>query len=289
MLGVAEHEAEPPAGHAVALREREHLDADLARAVDGEEALGAAPVEDEVAVGEVVDDRRSGLVRELDRLGEHTGWGRDGGGVRGVVEVDGGDVVPRRTGPVGAAVRGERQRDPLGAGQRDGGVVVGIAGIRQQDPVAALREHERELDERRRRPRQERDLALRIELDAVDGRVALRDRAPGRLQPREGRIAVDGGGRLARRLDERLDDVRRRRHVGVAAADVDHVRPGRGHAREQRGEVLLRQPLDPVGAGPHRRDATASASSRRRPRRPSRGRGGACAAGRSTTSGSARR
>ena len=29
-LGVADHEAEPPAGHAVALREREHLDADLA-------------------------------------------------------------------------------------------------------------------------------------------------------------------------------------------------------------------------------------------------------------------
>ena len=113
-------------------------------------------------------DRRAGLVRELDRLGEDAGRSGDGGGVRRIVEVDRGDPFARRAGPVGAAVPTERERDPLGAGQRDGGVVVGIAGIGQQDPLAALREHERELDERRRRPRQERDLALGVELDAVD-------------------------------------------------------------------------------------------------------------------------
>ena len=256
-LRIADDEAEPPAGHAVALREREHLDADLACAVLGEEALGPAAVEDEVGVGEVVHDRRARLVRELDRLGEDAGRSRDGGRVRGIVEVDRGDAFPRRARPVGAAVLAERERDPLGARQCDRRVVVGVAGIGQQDPLAALREHERELDERRRRPRQERDLALGVELDAVDGGVAVRDRLLRRREPREGRIAVDGGRRLARRFDQRLDHVWRRRHVGVAAADVDHVRPGRRDAREERREVLLRQALDPVGAGPHRPDATA--------------------------------
>ena len=138
-LGVADDEAEPPAGHAVALREREHLDADLARAVLGEEALGSAAVEDQVAVREVVDDRRARLARELDGLGEHAGRSRDGGRVRRVVEVDGGDPLARRAGPVGPAVLAERERDPLGARQRDRRVVVGVAGIGQQDPLAALR------------------------------------------------------------------------------------------------------------------------------------------------------
>ena len=55
-LLVSEHEAEPPARHAVALREREELDPDLARARLGKKASRRAPVEDEIAVGEVVQD-----------------------------------------------------------------------------------------------------------------------------------------------------------------------------------------------------------------------------------------
>src|SRR3982751_139390 len=51
-LGVPDREADAPPGHAVRLREREELEADLARALGREEALRAAPVEDEVAVRE---------------------------------------------------------------------------------------------------------------------------------------------------------------------------------------------------------------------------------------------
>src|SRR5205809_612944 len=50
-LRVADHEPDPPAGHAEGLGHREHLDADLLRAGRGEEAARLAPVEDEVAVG----------------------------------------------------------------------------------------------------------------------------------------------------------------------------------------------------------------------------------------------
>ena len=49
--------------------------------------------------------------------------------------------------------------------------------------------------------------------------------------------------------------MRRRRDVGVAAAEVDQRLAGLGRdggdACEKRREVLLRQPFDPVGAGPH--------------------------------------
>src|SRR5581483_9806239 len=49
-LRVPEGEADPPARHAVRLRHREELEAHLARAVDRQEALGAAAVEDALAV-----------------------------------------------------------------------------------------------------------------------------------------------------------------------------------------------------------------------------------------------
>ena len=114
-LRVPEHEAEPPAGHAEALREGEELDADLARARLREEAPRAAAVEDEVAVGEVVQDGGSRLLRERDRLGEDAvgRGGRDR--VRRVVEVDEGRRRSRERAPLGPAVVVERQLDALRA------------------------------------------------------------------------------------------------------------------------------------------------------------------------------
>ena len=61
---------------------------------------------------------------------------------------------------------------------------------------------------------------------------------------------MDDRGLLARALDERLDHVRRRRHVRVAAAEVDErlasARGGLLHAREQPHEVLLGEPVEPA-------------------------------------------
>jgi len=55
-LGTADHEADPPAGHVVALRQREELHGDLFCAGDFEDGGRAVAVEDQVGVGEVVDD-----------------------------------------------------------------------------------------------------------------------------------------------------------------------------------------------------------------------------------------
>ncbi|MDX6455742.1 MAG: hypothetical protein QOD48_1849, partial [Gaiellaceae bacterium] len=54
---------------------------------------------------------------------------------------------------------------------------------------------------------------------------------------------------------ERLDDMVRRRYVGIAAAQIDEwlaVKRSRGgNAREQRCEVLLRQAIESGGSRPH--------------------------------------
>ncbi len=62
-------------------------------------------------------------------------------------------------------------------------------------------------------------------------------------------------GLVARGLDECVDDVRGRRDIGIAAAEIDQrlARLGRhgGDAREERREVLLGEPFDSVRPRPH--------------------------------------
>jgi hypothetical protein len=61
--------------------------------------------------------------------------------------------------------------------------------------------------------------------------------------------------RPARRLDERVDDVRRRPHLGVAATQIDERRTAfrrrRGDALEQRDEVLPGKSFETFGARTH--------------------------------------
>ena len=75
-------------------------------------------------------------------------------------------------------------------------------------------------------------LGVGIELDAVAALVPLADRGAQVGDAARRRVAVVA--RVARRLADLLDDVRRRRQVGVAHAEVDDVLAGaaRGHASE---------------------------------------------------------
>ena len=127
----------------------------------GEDALRLATVEDEVAVGEVVDEDGAGPIRERNRLGEDTRRRGDPTGIRRVVEED-----ERRRPRAQSVERGaeafervERERHPMRAGKLDPGGVVGVAGIRHEHVVALVREAEHELRERRLRPGDDRDLA----------------------------------------------------------------------------------------------------------------------------------
>ena len=136
-LGVAERESEPPTRHAVRLRHREELDPRFAGALGREEARGSAAVEDEVAVGEVVEHPRARALRPVDRFRIDALGHTRGHRVGRVVQVERRGVVRRRR-PVGPSVRLERQPGESRTGERDGGEIVGIAGIGKHDRVAAL-------------------------------------------------------------------------------------------------------------------------------------------------------
>ena len=67
---VADHEADAPAGHVVALRQSEELDGDVFGAGNLEDAGRLVAVEGDVGVGEVVDEIEAVLAGELDEARE---------------------------------------------------------------------------------------------------------------------------------------------------------------------------------------------------------------------------
>src|SRR2546423_15723377 len=98
-----DRKAEPPAGYAIALRLAEELDAGMARAFGCEEAPRPSSVEDEIAVGEVVQDPGVVRLRPLDGLLEEAFRDRGGGPAPGPVQI-------HRVGrDVGAGVRDVRR------------------------------------------------------------------------------------------------------------------------------------------------------------------------------------
>jgi hypothetical protein len=176
-LGVPDDEAQPPARHPVGLRHREHLDAHLLRTRLGKEARRAAAVEDQVAVREVVDDDGSRLLGETNGVTEDARRRRDRARIRRVVQVHRGAIPPVGALEIGrpAGRRVERQMREPGASQRHARGVVGIPGIREQDRRSTLSGDESEFHDRGLRSRNDRHLALGIELDAVDGPIAVGD------------------------------------------------------------------------------------------------------------------
>ena len=177
------------------------------------------------------------------------------------------DVVPWRRLPVRrpAELRVEAKQLQPRSGERDAGRIVGVAGVGEKNGAAALHEDERELDDRGLRPRNDRDFLVGVELHAVQGCVAIGDRAPQLRQAAKRRVpvraAIPGGGRQA------LDHVRRWAHLRIAATEVDDgLTLGGGRfcdAPQEVGEVLLRQPFQPLRSRAH--PAIVRRSERRSP------------------------
>ena len=184
---------------------------------------------------------------------ERAGGRTDRARVRRVVEVERRRVgrLVQVGGPAG--VGPERDGLELRARERRPGGIVGIERVGQQDPLPFVGQRQRELAERRLRARDDRDLALGIELDAVHVAVARRERLLRAGEAPDRGVAVHVGAGSA--LRQRLDDVRRRPDLGIAAAEVDERRPIRrgcgGDTTEKRDEVLLRQPIQAFGSGAH--------------------------------------
>jgi hypothetical protein len=110
-----------------------------------------------------------------------------------------------------------------------------IARVRTQDDVAGRRDRLRHIGEAFLGAESCDDLRLRIELHAkaavIIGGLGLAQSA----DAARGRVAV--GARLAERLLQLLDDMRRRRQVRIAHAEVDDI--GAGIPRGGLGPVHL--------------------------------------------------
>ena len=123
-----------------------------------------------------------------------------------------------------AELADEGQRHRLAAGQHGAGDVDGVAGVGGQSDVARVEEGEADVGDALLGAQQRDDLGGRVELHAE-----ARGVEPGhRLAKR--RLALVAGV-LVRRgvggaLRQRLDDVGRRRQVGVADAEADDVDAG---------------------------------------------------------------
>ena len=177
----------------------------------------------------------------------------DGAGIRGIVEIQrcrgwrGGEVG--RPAPLGT----KRHRLEARSRERRAGRVVRVVRVGQEQRVALVAEAERELDDGGLRARDQRHLGLGIELDAVDVAVAARDRLLRLRQAADRRIAVDR--RVEHGLPQSLDDVRRRPRLRVSPPEIDErlaVCGGGGRdPAEEPDEVLLRQPIQALGARTH--------------------------------------
>ena len=249
-LPVADHEADPPARHVVALGEREELDPDVLRARHLEERGRHVAVEAEVGVGEVVHHQALVLARKRDDATEEVELDHLGGGV--VREVDDEGL---RLGP-GGAHRVLEARQEVGARQeRDGAQVAarddhrvlvdGIGGARAEHDVAGAEHGEREVPDALLRAHGDDRLRVGVEVDGEAALVPVADRDPQLVDAARHRVAVVG--RLAHGLDQLLDHVRRARPVGVAHREVDDVlaRPA-GLELQVADDVedVRREPLD---------------------------------------------
>ena len=203
---------------------------------------------------------RSSFLRELHRLGIEAEVRGGCGGVGRVAEHDRerlGDRMPDR--PLDAAqelgvrifrgrcASGGRNVADRGAGNDEAELVNRIGRARYQDHIAGRRYGLRHVGEAFLRAERRDHLGFGVELHAEPARVV------GGLRLAQARDALGRGiaigARLADRLDQLVDDVLGRGHVGVAHAEIDDVGAARAGGRLQAvdfGENIRRKAFDAV-------------------------------------------
>ena len=133
------------------------------------------------------------------------------------------------------------------AGDDKAELVDRIGRARHQDDVAGRRDRLGQVGQALLGAQRHNRLVLGIDLDAEAARVVGGQSAPQTGNAARVRVAV--GAPVLHRLDQLGDDVRRRRHVGIAHAEVDDVVAGGASLRLHRvdfGEYVRGQPLDAI-------------------------------------------
>ena len=140
-----------------------------------------------------------------------------------------------------------RHRADRGAGDDEAEGVDRVARVGREHDVARRGDRGGEAGEPFLRSHRHDDFGLGIDLDPEAAAVIVRLRAAQAGNALRLRIAVRVG--LLRDLDQFLDDVRRRRQIGVAHAEVDDVLARRARRRPHAvdlGDDVGRQALDAV-------------------------------------------
>ena len=251
-LAVADAEADAPAGHRIALRHREELDGDVARAVDLEDARRRLSVVHQIRVREIGDHPQRFALGQRDDLLEEREI--DDGAGRVVREVhDQALGLARRARErlfdlgVRVAARSGRDRHRLAAGDADAEAVNRITGVGRQHAVAGADDRQQQVGEAFLRAQRDDRFAVGVEALSVFARVPVADRLARLRHPARGHVALVA--RRLRLLDQAFDRGARAGAVGIAEAEVVDVvarraQPrlqlvdGREHVGRQRGEAL---------------------------------------------------
>ena len=231
---VADHETDAPAGHVIALRQREKFDCNFPGPRHLHDRRRLPAIEADVGVGEVVDDIDAMLAGERDDLLEERQLDALRGRIRRKIEDQHLGLREReldRVLELGEEIDSRRERylTNIGAGDDRPVDVDRIARIGDEHSVAAARCGEHQMRDAFLRPDRDDRFVVGIELDTPAARVPVTDRPPQSRNAFRNRIAV----RIPalHRFDELGDDVRRRRTVGISHAEVDDVlaAPACGH------------------------------------------------------------
>ena len=254
---VADHHADPPAGHGVGLGQRIDLDGDVLGAVDLQDRGRRVVVEIDLRIGDVGEHQHVVLLRQRD-------------GVLVEVQVD---PLGRRVGRIADDQHGRRRRGvrhrPADAGQivlgrqrrhvadhpagHDEAVGVDRIGrVRADDHVAGRGQGLGEVGEALLGAQGGDHLGVGVQLHAEAAVVVAGHGAAQADDALGGRIAAGLG--VAGGLDQLVDDVLGRRHVGIAHAEVDDVDALGAQARLEAVDLLEdvgRQASDAVEIGGH--------------------------------------
>ena len=194
-LRVSQAEADPPARHAVALRHREDLDADLLGPGNLQQRRRPVSVERDVGVGEVVHEHRAVPVGHLDQVREEV---LADARRRGIVRKRCQDHRRLGAGPTEDVLdaaeellrRRHRHGDLPPVGHHHAPLMDGIGRVRHGDSVSRADGCERQVRQGVLGAHRGDRLGLVVQFDPVVGQISLADLLPQPGDPGGQRVAV---------------------------------------------------------------------------------------------------
>ena len=224
--GVADHEADPPAGHVVALGQGEKFHRHILGAGHLHDRGRLVAVEHDVGVGEVMHHQDAVLLRHRHDLLEELQFHALRGGVAGEVEdehlrarpevLDGllhflEEVHPRH----------HRNVADVGAGDHRAVDMNRVTRVGHQHDIAAIQRRQGQVGDALLGTDGDDGFLFRVEVHAIAGLVPVADGLAQARNALGNRVTV--GVATTHGLDQLFDDMRRGGLVGIAHAEVDNV------------------------------------------------------------------